>query len=77
MTVMDGMETGAARTMEKALWWKKPERCGLVGEESKNMPGRCLYVLMKDISGVHLADGYNKQPLEEAAHGLTWMNEET
>lgn len=41
------------------------------------MPGRFLYVLMDDINGVHLADEYDKQPLEEAAHGLTWMNEET
>ena len=59
MMLMDGMETGTVGTMGKAPLWKKPERYGLVGEGAKNMPGRCLYGLMKDISGIHLADEYN------------------
>ena len=54
MMPMAGTETVAVAIVGKALQSKKQEHCGPVGEGSKNMPGRCLYVPMGDILVVDL-----------------------
>lgn len=54
MVPLAGMETGAVEIAEQALWWKKREHYGPAGEESKSMPGRYLYVPVRDIPVVQL-----------------------
>lgn len=45
---------GAVAIAGKALLWKKQERCGPVGGESKSMPGKYSYVQTRDIPVLHL-----------------------